>query len=188
MFEKDGIVYESEDEYELNKNEIKKKKRKLSRSFVNFLISIGLIIGIPIAVWIFFGLSITDNYKYFTKKRIAEMEDKFNITVTDDFELVRYYRHSWQGTTLMLEIEGIEDYAEFMENNIDGTIIEKKENGMFYDYENNKEYESDMNDCIAYYVYEYTKKGYETDNFYDYRRRITFYREDDGTYSAVLTN
>lgn len=172
MIEKDGKIYVSEEEYESEKkNPLKKEHSSCLMILFSFLIMFVIIFFIVPMIWLRF--IIKDEYHIFTKKRIAEMEDKFNITVTDDFELVKYERHSWQGTIYTLEIEGIDDYSEFMENNVNGEITKQDENS---------------EDYVAFYTYEYTKKGYDTDKYYDYRRYIYFYEENDGTYSAKISN
>lgn len=169
MFEKDGIVYENEEEYiSENKNPEKKKHSSCLTVIIAFLIVFFIFFILPL---ISLGFMIKDEYHIFTKKRIAEMEEKFNITVTDDFDLVRYERHSWQGTSYKLEIEGIDDYRDFMENNVNGTVEE------LY-----------IRDYDAGFKYTFTKQGYDTEEYYDYSFKIMFSKEDDGTYSAVLIN
>lgn len=171
MFEKNGISYTSEEEYELeNKNPIKKKHSSCFTVMVSFLIVFLIIIVIPM---ICLSFMIRDEYNFFTKKRIAKMEDKFNITVTDDFKLVKFESHNWQDIRFTLWIEDIEDYHYFMENNVNGKITKQDENN---------------EDYAAFYIYEYTKKGYDTEKYYDYKRYVYFYEENDGTYSAVLSN
>lgn len=169
MFEKDGIVYEREEEYLSEKDNPEKKKHSSCLTLIiAFLIMSVIFFVVPM---ILLGSMIKDEYHIFTKKRIAEMEENFNITVTDDFELVEYVCHSWQGTSYKLEIEGIDDYRDFMENNVKGTVEEL-----------------DVKDYDAGFKYTFTKQGYDTEEYYDYSFKIMFSKEDDGTYSAVLTN
>lgn len=189
MFEKDGIVYESEEEYLSEKeNPDKKKHSSCLTLIISFLIMSVIFLVVPMTL---LGFMIKDEYHIFTKKRIAEMEDKFNITVTNDFELVRYERHSWQGTSYKLEIEGIDDYDDFMENNVNGEITGKIQDGIRYEYEENntyKYYDTRNGEYVICFIYEYTKQGYDTEQYYNNTRYAFFYKEDDGTYSAVLTN
>ncbi len=173
MFEKDGITYESEEEYLHRRNELNEKKPLFSKGFVTVITYLLVITVLPMIIFFIAMSSTVDNYTHFSKRRIAEMEERFNITVTDDFELTEYKRHSWQGTSLRLEIEGIEDYSKFLENNVNGVV---------------EEYEKSDDNKSASYKYVCTEKDEITGREYELDYSIVFMEEADGTYSAVITN
>lgn len=189
MFEKDGMFFENEEEYLSELPDIKNKKIKRKKR------ASGCLFSLIIAVC-FFGYFIylfKHSYHIFTPGRINKMEDKFNIIVTDDIKLEEYnFIAGWQSPSRHeLFISGIDDYDSFMKNNINGEITAKIQDGIRYDYEENKTYDYyDYYDkeYVICYIYEYTKQGYETEEYFNYARYASFYEESDGTYTARLAN
>lgn len=102
-----------------------------------------------IIAWSFKGTS----YDSFNKKRIAEMENTFKITVTDNITLDCYSGSIGIADELTLEIIAY-DYHEFLENNICGTI------------ENYEEYD-DGGEMNARFQYGSVKANVQQDIKYD---------------------
>ncbi len=107
-----------------------------------FCISIIGIVGLyALLEWSIGGTYYTD----FNKERIAQMENVFGIIVTDDIKLEEYSENNgWDGDR-MLTLK-TDDYLNFMENNISGTI------------KNYEEY--DDRNTVAHF--QYSKENYAT--------------------------
>lgn len=150
---------------EKQKNSAKKKKP------IGLIIAAIILIGIA-AYFLFvynFVIDATDTYYIFTEKRIAEMESKFGIILDNDVDLKKYMRDSRDidCCKYTLEAENIDDFNEFMKNNVNGRIID------FNDSSGNK--------YTAYYRYECSSS-----EFYNYCD-VYFYEADNGTYSAEFS-
>lgn len=157
-----------------NDIELKKAEKKLN----NVLIAIVVIIVVLVAGYNFiFDLDTT--YYIFGKKRTAEMEETFGITVTDDIKLQKYNEFGWLSFDYTLDISKIDDYNKFMQDNVKGKVYKKIENGIIYNYNDNTQEVSDYyeKDDIVYY-YKWDSNVVKID-FYD--------RNNDGYYSAILS-
>ncbi|MDE7104819.1 MAG: hypothetical protein K2O36_02935, partial [Ruminococcus sp.] len=120
-------------------NELKKKEKALN----NFLIIIFAIVLLLIAGYNFI-FDFDTIYYIFGKKRTAEMEETFGITVTDDIKLKKYDAFEFLARMdYSLDISKIDDYNKFMQDNVNGKIIEKVENGIIYNYDKNTQEVSD---------------------------------------------
>lgn len=120
MFEKDGVVYENENEYELNSEEhLKQRKKKKVRI---------IIILILLLIFILFCHScyralIPVDYRIFTDKRTEFLEEKYMMDFSD-VKLERYWTVSIaQDHDANLNFSEVEDFKAFMENNFNGEII-----------------------------------------------------------------
>lgn len=104
------------------------------------------------------------------------MEQMFGITVTDDIELERYSEFEFlTQLDYTLYINNIDDYNKFMKENVKGKIIQKAENGTFYDYQNNTQETSGYYENELWYVYTWDNNKIYADFYYS-----------DGKYSAAL--
>lgn len=140
-------------------------------SIVVFISVIALIIG-----GFIFLITYNPEYTHFGKKRTAKMEQMFGITVTDDIELERYSEFEFLAQLdYTLYINNIDDYNKFMKENVKGKIIQKAENGTFYDYQNNTQETSDYYENELWYVYTWDNNKIYADFYYS-----------DGKYSAAL--
>lgn len=103
------------------------------------------------------------DWHYFGKKRTAQMEQMFGITVTDDINLKRYSDTEFlTQLSYYLDINNIDDCDKFMQNNVNGKIIKKVE-------------DENANFPVQYL--------YEWDN---YCIIAYFYENNNGSYSATL--
>lgn len=126
----------------------------------------GMIAVFVIAIGSLFIIGSGDDlgdWHYFGKKRTAQMEQLFGITVTDDISLERYSdTEILTQLDYFLDISNIDDCDKFMQNNVNGKIIEKVE-------------DENANFPIQYL--------YEWDSYY-----VTayFFEDNNGSYSATL--
>ncbi|MDE7292851.1 MAG: hypothetical protein K2N72_00345 [Oscillospiraceae bacterium] len=105
---------------ENKKGRIKSKVKKF------IIITAALILLIPAILYFGFIILMTadTHYYIFTEKRTEQMEERFQITVTDDVKLLHYEDSSFliaENCTLTLETE---DYEKFINNNINADIEE----------------------------------------------------------------
>lgn len=120
MFEKDGIVYDSEDEYELISEEsLKQRKKKRIKLIVISLLLLFLI-------YFFYScyrVLIPVDYRVFTEERTEFVEEKYMMDFSN-VKLERYWTVSMvQDRDANLNFSGVEDYKYFMENNFHGEIL-----------------------------------------------------------------
>lgn len=101
-------------------NELKKAEKTLN----NVLIA-AVIVILLLAAGYNFIFSFDTTYYIFGKKRIAEMEETFGITVTDDIKLDKYNEFGWLSFEYTLDISKIDDYNKFMQDNVKGKVIKK---------------------------------------------------------------
>lgn len=141
------------------------------------VIAAAVIILLVIAAALLAG---NDNYYIFTEKRIAEMETRFGITVTDDIELKKYTRENPDPLSCVytLYADGIADHHDFMENYTDGNITLMEENGIRYDFDDNTQEKCDTGDFAAFYRYDYDTGGLLKSC------DVYFYESENGRYSA----
>lgn len=108
------------------------------------------------------GWSIFDiEYHFFGKKRTAEMEEMYGIEVTDDIHLKEYREFGWLSFQYDLEIDKINSYTDFLQNNVKGSDIH------VFDDRNHRKY----------YIYTW----HNTEVYID------FFPQSDNTYMAVLS-
>lgn len=130
MFEKDGIVYESEDEYELLSEELLKQRKKKRIKII--------VISLLLLFLIYFFYScyrvlIPVDYRIFTEKRIEFVEEKYMMDFSN-IKLERYWTVSIaQDHDANLNFSGVEDYKYFMENNFHGEIVSSVYEGQIID-------------------------------------------------------
>ena len=157
-------------------NELKKKEKALN----NFLITIFAIV-LLLVVGYNFIFDFDTTYYFFGKKRTAEMEETFGITVTDDIKLKRYCESGWLSFDYCLDISKIDDYNKFIQDNVKGKVMEKIENGIIYNYKDNTQEFSDYYEKYHKDQIEYTYIWQNCEiyvNFYDI--------DNTGYYSATL--
>ena len=163
MFEKDGIVYESEEEYENYLEEIQKKRKKKKVRII--------VISILLAFMLFFMHScyrmlFPVDYHIFTEKRIKIVEEDFNMDLSD-VKLERYwYLLVAQDSDTQLTFSEVDDYEEFMKNCFFGEIIVSE----IYDEENSEDY-------VAHYECKIENKGLH----------IWFYEDDDSYRAEIIS-
>lgn len=162
---------------------MKEKSSAKKKKPIGLIIAAIILIGIA-AYFLFiynFVLDATDTYYIFTEKRISEMERQFGITVTDDIDLKKYKRDSWDLDCVKctLQADDIADYHDFMEKNVSGEIVLMEENGVRYDFEENTQEKCDTGGYAAYYKYFVSTEL----NKYAYVN-VYFYSSDNGKYSA----
>lgn len=123
-----------------------------------------------------------DNYYIFSEKRIAEMEELFQT----DFSSVKLEKYSVGAYRGALYFSGVEDYEEFIEGCVSGKAEFLFKDNNAYDLKNNTQSKiSSVEDEIMrqnrfeamYYI--------TCSNNTDFR--ISFYKENNGTYSAVAS-
>lgn len=116
MFEKDDVVYDSEDEYELISEESLKKKVRI------ITISILLLIIVFFCYSCYKSLTPVD-YRVFTEERTEFVEEKYMMDFSN-IKLERYWTVSMaQDRDANFNFSGVEDYKYFMENNFHGEIV-----------------------------------------------------------------
>ncbi len=163
MFEKDSIVYDSEEEYELNAHELQKQKKKKKVRII--------VISILLAFMLIFMHScyrtlLPIDYHIFTEKRIKIVEEDFNMDLSD-VKLERYWSVSIApDSDTQLIFSEVDDYEEFMKNCFFGEIILSE----IYDEEYGGDY-------VAYY-----KCKIETKEFIIY-----FYNDKDGYRAKIIS-
>lgn len=124
----------------------KKKKGRISSKVKKaIIITAALIILIPAILYFGFIILMTadTHYYIFTEKRTEQMEERFQITVTDDVKLLHYEDSSFliaENRTLTLETE---DYEKFINNNINADIESytpdyAREDTLYYKYVNSR--------------------------------------------------
>ncbi len=149
MFEKDGIVYESEEEYLFaEKEEVKK-----SRGCVWYLIFILIILAL--CFFAFWKFMCPVDYRIFTEKRTEFVEEKYKMDFSD-VNLQRYWEPLLaRDVHGMLKFNEIDDYKAFMENNFEGEIIKCDydgqilEDGTVIDYGDNDGNKAAFYSCVA---------------------------------------
>lgn len=119
MFEKDGMFFESEEEYDSASLEIienrKKKKKKI-------LILASLLLFIALLFFSCYRALIPVEYRIFTEKRIDFLENKYMMEL-DDVKPERYWTVSIaQDHDANFNFSSVESYSDFMENNFRGEI------------------------------------------------------------------
>lgn len=140
MIEKDGIIYESEEEFQFSHkvHRAKLKKRRIFRRNIG-LFSLFLLPIILLLLILYVGKDdfVKEHYHIFTKARIEKMEELFSMDFENikliDYKIVQY---PGDDVSYVLEFNGINDYKSFMINNFYGTIADKFLNeNRYYDYE-----------------------------------------------------
>lgn len=120
MFEKDGVVFESKEEYEVNAHELKKHKKK--KRIRIFIISF-LLLFIIYFFYACYRALIPVDYRIFTEKRTEFVEEKYMMDFSN-VKLERYWTVSIaQDHDANLNFSGVESYSEFMENSFYGEIL-----------------------------------------------------------------
>lgn len=137
-----------------------------------FIIYIGFII-------LFVDAIIVDDWRFFGKKRTAEIESMYGITVDDDIKLKNYRVTSWmEGKTRRLEFESDIDGLSFMEKNCQGELLRYAENDLMQELEKPdiEPYKFPMSDEESgIYRYEYQNREYQ----------MTFYSEGN-SYRVII--
>lgn len=144
---------------------LKKLLKKLSEAFTVLILVFTGIFFLIASFW------IDEYYLIFTRKRTTEIESKFGIVVDENVNLEKYSKSFGgpDGANIVLRFEIKITPDEFIENNINGTVIQKI---------NENELENQEKIYIAYKVEE--ENGYKS-TFSGY-----FEKESNGTYSVVL--
>ncbi|MDE6671670.1 MAG: hypothetical protein K2K16_05680 [Ruminococcus sp.] len=142
-----------------------KKKEKIKLLLDVVAVFVALIVGMFIIDFLIEGFSVFDtNYHFFGKKRIAEMEELFGIEVTDDIHLKEYRESSWLSFDYVLDINQINSYTDFLQNNVKSTDISEPS------------FDDRLKEAVSY---NYT---WQNDTVYIY-----FLRQRDSTYIAELS-
>lgn len=159
MFEKDGVVYDSEEEYELNAHELQKQKKKVRIIVISILLAFMLIF-----MHSCYRMLFPVDYHIFTEKRVKIVEEDFNMDLSN-VKLERYWYVSIaQDSDTQLKFSEVDDYEEFMKNCFFGEIILSE----IYDEEHNEDY-------VAYYKCKIEKKKFHI-----------FFSEDEDGYRAEI--
>ncbi len=163
MFEKDGIVYESEEEYEnsLEKIQKKRKKKKVRIIVISILLAFMLIFMNSC-----YRMLFPIDYHIFTEKRVKIIEEDFNMDLSN-VKLERYwYVLVAQDSDTQLRFSEVDDYEEFMKNCFFGEIIRSE----IYEKEQS-------NGRVAYYKCKLEEKEFN----------IFFYEDDDGYRAEIIS-
>lgn len=155
-----------------------------SKRILKYILSAIVVITVS---GLIFVVSYNPEYSHFNKKRTAEMEKIFSISVTDDIEL-KYYQeiNDWftGDTSYTLYIDSVDSPEKFIQNNINGTITAKTENGVFYDYvKNTQKNVAVSEDYAVRYVYKFP---YEVKDMTYYNEVWIDFIKKDNMYSAHL--
>lgn len=128
MFEKDDVVYDSEEGYELISEESLKKKKKVR--IITILILLLIIVFFCYSCY----KSLTPvDYRIFTEERTEFVEEKYMMDFSN-VKLERYWTVSMaQDRDANLNFSGVEDYKYFMENNFHGEILKSLYEGQVFD-------------------------------------------------------
>lgn len=78
-----------------------------------------------------FIFTYNPHYTWFTKNRKAEMEEKYNITITDNIKLHEYKEYGMLANIDYVLYLYADDLGKFMEENVNGTITEKYDDNDF---------------------------------------------------------
>lgn len=155
---------------------IKLCDNKKKAVFAVLLFLIFLVTALFIFIWIPF---YSADYRTFDDSRTAEMEEMFGLELGET-ELKKYKIGNYGYT---LQIDSIQDYHMFMENNLSGAeseIYKLEENGVIYDYENNEQKKCSEENYTARYYYTFRCGEYVK------WCTISFYEENNGQYSAEV--
>lgn len=121
MFEKDGIVYESEEEYISEFSDIEEKNKKKRKRLI---VIISLLIFICLLFFSCYRFLIPVDYRFFTKKRIDFLEKKYLMEL-EKVNPQRYWTVSIaQDNDANFNFSGVESYSDFMENSFHGEILD----------------------------------------------------------------
>lgn len=121
--------------------EQEEKEKQIKKGSCVKLLVIAVILIALILVFIYIMLTWTTHYFLFTKERTEKMEALFGITVTDDVKLLHY-----EDSSILISIDQcltleVEDYEQFMQNNIHAdveidTSYSTEEDTLYYKYVN----------------------------------------------------
>lgn len=152
--------------------------KKSAAIFIVVILSV--IVIFPVAAVVLYESRY--NYYIFTQKRIAEMEDIFEI----DFSNIKLERYRVGTYRASLDFSGIEDYEDFVEKRVNGDTAYIFKDNTTFDYLKNTQSEIGSVEaelmrkpcCEAmYYITSCDGMDY----------RICFYEENNGSYSAVAS-
>lgn len=178
MFEKDGIVYESEEEYlsEQDNKPVKKQSNFLLKTIVILLI---IAIVIPMGSLTIMAKKMKTSYNSFDSERIAEIEEIFDMSF-DGVQLDEYLREVAAGDAFyQLWFSDIEDYNAFLENNLDCEYESGGRGGSeIYDYRTGEI--RVYSEKFQFFPHKSEEK-YSMSNF-----TIYFYPDDDEGYYAYI--
>lgn len=146
------------------------KKVRYNPKNIGIFAYLAIIAAIPIITAVLFLCK--DNYYIFTEKRIAEMEQIFQL----DFDGVKLEKYSEGQFTKRIKLYGIEDYEKFMDGVPDCHIKAITRDCVRYNLDNNTESKCDMEKYEAKYDYAIGSEYYY----------IYFFEENNGIYSAEI--
>lgn len=125
MYEKDGMVFQSPEEYLHEQPALLAKQKKRQKSCLIALLT-GIVAFILLIVFVMPRLYVRANWTSFTPERIQTLESLYNLDLSEA-EPVRYYIPRAAPDTLDCFNFRVTDYAAFMETCFFGEIISSEE-------------------------------------------------------------